>query len=403
VDFITSFVAFTGGFPSPELFRRWTAIAGLAAALERRVWARVSGLQLYPNLYCLLVAPPGVGKTVALDPLRDLWRGTKKLYVAPNSTTKASLLDQIEKAKRALPLNGGKELFECHSLAVGASEFGVFIPAYDNEFLSVLNDIYDNPPVFQETRRVAKSVDIPFPQLNIIAGVQPGYLANILPEEAWTMGFMSRMLMIYSETGPQVELQLDAAEPSQEELAARQRVRSALQGDMNMVCELMGPVSWEPEAARELSAWHRQGMPPAPEHSKLEHYIRRRVLFAVKLCIVSAASRGELIIRLGDLTRVKDWLLEAESLMPDVFRAMVQRSDGQVIQDLHYYMWKIWLPKKKPCHESMLYHFLKTRVPSEKIPRIIETAVRSRTIQELGDGPGGKLYIPRPHSDHGVE
>ena len=39
-DVVTDFVAWTSDDWSPEIFRRWTGIAMVAAALERRVWVK---------------------------------------------------------------------------------------------------------------------------------------------------------------------------------------------------------------------------------------------------------------------------------------------------------------------------------------------------------------------------
>jgi hypothetical protein len=106
-----------------------------------------------------------------------------------------------------------------------------------------------------------------------------------------------------------------------------------------------------------------------------------------------------LVVTLPALNRARDWLLHAEQLMPDVFREMVQRSDSQLIQELHYFLWKLWLKEKKPIHESRLIHFLQTRVPSEKVLRVLEIAARSSIIKLVAD----KQWIPRPTHEHGLE
>ena len=65
-SWIESFLEYTEILPSPPLLRRWAAISYVAAALERKVWVRTMGSDLYPNLYTFLVGPPGVGKGVAI-------------------------------------------------------------------------------------------------------------------------------------------------------------------------------------------------------------------------------------------------------------------------------------------------------------------------------------------------
>ena len=77
-DLIDLVMEFTEDAMSPELFRRWGAIALVAGAMERRVWTRTKAGEVFPNLYTLLVAPPGVGKQI-IDIIGMLWMQTKEL------------------------------------------------------------------------------------------------------------------------------------------------------------------------------------------------------------------------------------------------------------------------------------------------------------------------------------
>jgi hypothetical protein len=151
-----------------------------------------------------------------------------------------------------------------------------------------------------------------------------------------------------------------------------------------------------------IEAWAQDRCPPIPDHSKLQHYNGRRILHTLKLCMVAAVSRsGELNIKVEDVIRARDWLLHAEQTMPDIFREMVSRSDAQVIQELHFFLWKLWVKDRRPLHESRLIHFLSHRVPSDKVQRVIDVAERSNVIaREAGST---NTYIPRPVAEHGME
>ena len=117
MDWINAYMDFTEGMPSPEIFRLWAAIGAVAAALERRVWVETAEGEVYPHLYTLLVANPGIGKSIAIGPVERLWYDTQKLHVAPHSVTKAALVDALATAntKRLM----GQELVEYHSLEIG--------------------------------------------------------------------------------------------------------------------------------------------------------------------------------------------------------------------------------------------------------------------------------------------
>lgn len=354
--------------------------------MERRLWVVTANSPIYPNLYSLLVSPPGVGKSQAIAVTQDLWMRSPDLYIAPDNVTKASLLDSLEEAKRNILLSP-TEMVEYHSMQIASSEFGVFVPAHDLEFLSALNHIYDNPASYRENRRTTKKVlNVPFPQLTILAGTQPAYLANLLPETAWGMGFTSRLIFIYS--GEPMTVDLFTA--TSINLAHRDLLVSGL----NKITKMFGKYEFELAAQEAISGWNNSGRHPVPDHSKLAHYNSRRILHVLKLSMIACASRtNELLITLKDFERAKGWLLEAETHMPDIFRAMVMKSDADLLQDLHFFAWQIFARTKLPIHESRLIMFLQTKVPAERISKIIEIAEASGMFQrEFGEQ---RLYTPK--------
>jgi hypothetical protein len=136
-----------------------------------------------------------------------------------------------------------------------------------------------------------------------------------------------------------------------------------------------------------LQTWDEAGCPPRPKHSKLEDYCSRRAFFTIKLAMVAALSaRGELIIRVEDYNRARDWLLEIEALMPDVFRAMLGRSDKDVMEECHTFIWALYTKGgNNPIRKEPVRSFLKDRVPSEKVNIILEMMMESDLLQETKD------------------
>ena len=179
-DWISDFITFTEDSITTPMFRLWSAITAVSGACERRVWGKVGAMSTYPNLYVMLVANPGVGKYV-INTVRELWyeaksplSGKSAFCVAPDNMTKASMIDKLAKAQQIFyPPSGAP--YQYHSLLIAAEEFSVFMPAWDNEFIGVLNSIYNNPSVpYSEERRhgPAREVTIPHPNMSILAGVR---------------------------------------------------------------------------------------------------------------------------------------------------------------------------------------------------------------------------------------
>lgn len=402
-DLIIDFMSLTQDVLSPDIFRLWAGISLVAGALERRVWLQNSQGSVIPNFYIMLVAPPGVGKQV-IDRVKDLWRDTKEpgtktpaFHVAPDSMTKASLIDTLAKAKKmTLPPEGGPIFM--HPLLVPAEEFSVLLPAYDMEYVGTLNALWNNKASHHEVRRTGakQDVNIENPYLTILGGAQPAWLASIFPEDAWATGLGRRVIMVYSSVTPWKDVWADYDD--------RPDLRASILARLGLLSKAFGRMHIERAAMEALVGWDRDGRKPEPTHAKLSSYNTTRYFQLTKLAIVSAASRGELFggepkpaVRVEDIARAKEWLLGAEAVMPDVFRAMTGKSDRDVIDELHLWTHGVWLKNRAPIEGSLIRQFLLDRVPHDKIESILELADRANiVVREAG---AIDKWLPKPRYD----
>jgi len=395
VDFVDTFLAFSAERPSPELFRKWAAITTLSGALEKRVWTMTKGGPQYANLYTMLVAPPGVGKSQAINPAEQLLLATKKFKVAPHSVTAASYIDALQRAEcvKIKPDKSGPVTF--HHLFVFAAELGVFLNTHDLGFLSIINVLFDHPHSYREERRhsLKDPIDIPNPMTTLLMGSQPGFLATLLPETAWNMGFTSRILMVYASTPVKV--------PLFGEYTSMESLEKKLVAKLDECAEYYGEIKWEKAAAEEIIKWLDGDCQPIPDHPKLANYLPRRgSSFAVKLAMVAAMSRGdELAIRKQDVERAIGWLLEIEAVMPQIFRDMIMRSDDQVIEETFQFLFSIYMKSRAPIAGATVMRFLSQRTPAEKAEKIMVVMEKSGILERQA---GTENYVPRARELHGV-
>ena len=391
-DWIEGFMTLTSGITSPELFRKWAAIYTLSAALERKVWLRTSSGVLYPNLYVVLIGPPGVGKTEVI------WRGREALqdlgthHIAPSSVTKASLVDALQKAGRHIvrPKETPASVI-FNSLQIVSNELGVLLPAYDTEFMNALQDLYDCK-TYSETRRTRDlAIDVKNPQISILAGCTPSYLQGIMPEGAWDQGFISRVILIYS--GERIIRPLfDFAEEAPDET-------KALRKELKKRAELYGRVSFTPEAAQQLERWHASGGEPRPEHPKLYHYTSRRTVHALKLSVVAAVSETAALTITGEhVRRALDWLVEAELYMEDIFKEMSSTSHGELLQDIWHFIFRAYNKGGKVAvNERRVLNYVAQRTPAHNVARVLGIMEQGGVIEKtmkagyIGYVPKGKL------------
>lgn len=358
--------------------------------MERRLWVHTKGSNLYPNLYTVLVGPPGVGKSAVLSQAERFLRGVPDIHVAPSSVSSASLVDSLVLANRKIIRpNDNPSFVQFHYLTAVASELGVFLPVYDPLFMNSLTKFYDGEH-YEERRRTGKvnHLKIEHPHLSILGGTTPSYLNSFLPEGGWDQGFTSRTIFVYSGEPIFTELFGDEGQFVQLETLYRDLLH-----DLKSISALYGKLEWTPEAAGAISAWNRAGLPPVPEHNKLTHYNSRRLAHAIKLSMIAAVSRSsELLITLEDYQQAMGWLLDSETRVVDIFHSMGVAGDSAAIDDTWDFIFRLHAKEKKPIAEHRIVRFLQTKVPSHNIMRVIEVMGRSGMIKNEGTGytPGTK-------------
>lgn len=387
-SWIDSFIEYTNGLPSPVIFRRWCAISCIAGALERKVWIDSLGEPYYPTMYITLVGGPGVGKTIIVNRIGDLWRRLPDHHVAPNSLTAASLIDSLALANRSIvrPTSFPAHI-QFNTLLLPVNELGVFLPEYDGRLLNTLTDIWDGKQ-YEERRRTNKThLKLERPQIHLLAATTPSYLNTVMPSGAWEQGFMARVILIFSAENILVNPFGQASVDS--------KLYHLLQQDLKAISNMYGELDFTEEARDNLVNWHMSGGPPAPVHPRLQNYSARRTSHLSKLCIISAIDRGALQIELIDFQRALNWLLEAEVYMPDIFRAMGSGGEVRVIDETWFYVHQEFLRKGTPIQEQHIVAFISQRVPAHSVLRTLEVMDKAKIL--LKEIIPGQLYpVYRP-------
>src|SRR5215471_9865756 len=286
-SWIEGYLEYTNILPSPPLLRKWAAISFVAAAMERKIWVRTMGSDLYPGLFVILVGPPGIGKGEAMKAGSAIIRGISDLHIGPSDMTGASLIDALNESARRIIVIGDPPYVEFNSLTILSRELGVLIPAWEPTLLNNLTDIYDGLMVDQKRRGRDLRIKILHPQINLLGATTPSYLNGIMPAGAWDQGFISRTLLIYSG-------ERTYRDPFEEERSPQLgRLYGGLSADLKTIAQVFGKMSFTAEAAEAIRAWVKGGCQPEPSSARLLHYNSRRLTHLLKLSMVSSISRRD--------------------------------------------------------------------------------------------------------------
>jgi len=328
---------------------------------------------MHPNLYVLILGHPGVGKTRTIREARSYVIDLPDFHLAPISLTFASLVDSLVQAKRFMVRLPDPPL-EYNSMYIAADELGAFVHKHEDDMIAGLSAFYDPDP-YTQSRRMFKgdNIKIKSPQLNMLCGSTPSNLMKFMPEGAWEQGFTSRLLMIFSDE----RIVGDDFAPKVHNHNA------ALEYDLRIINNLTGEFEVTEDYRDAVNNWRAVGEIPVPSHPKLIHYVTRRRAHLYKLSMIASLDKSNsLILTKADFNRAMGWLLEAETAMPQIFKAGAGSADGQALEEIMYYIQTSDVGKGVPKHR--IINFAKDKIPLHSILRIVEILEGSGKIQAIG-------------------
>ena len=355
------------------------------------MWAGTGGGTLYPNLYILFVAPPGVGKSEVTYRLENILDASPAVKLSSDSVSKASLMDELNEANISFRDEATKQLLKYNSLTICSSEFAVLLPSYDVELMNALTHLYDCKGYKESRRSLKEEIKIKHAQVNLLGACTPAYIHNTLPDSAWEQGFTSRMLLVYAGKHKPGKLFFEKKDIDKEQKELKKLYAE--------ITKLAGEMIFEPDVIDALEKWNQAGGPPQPEHPKLNSYNSRRVVHLLKLCMVSAASRLQPnLVQMFDFERALDWLLEIEILMPEIFKSAASGGTATIIKECWYYAYKAFAKTKEPVLESKLIHWLSMKVPAYQAVQILDIMERGKLLKKQ-PGKRGTEYVPQTKSE----
>lgn len=341
---------------------------------------------IWPNVYCILVAYPGVGKTVTIEEAERYYMQTPEPHKAPTSLTGSSLVDAMKKNQRIVR---GKDIdLDYNSMFITADELTAFMHKYDDEVIGIMSQFYGPREYAQWRRGNELRLKIERPQLNVLCGSTPSNLMNLMPENAWEQGFTSRFVLVFSD---------ERINNDDFSTGSSNHINDDMVHDLRIISSLIGDFKVTDEYREAVNLWREAGEPPTPTHPKLMHYTTRRRVHLYKLSMVSAVDRGDvLLLTKSDFERALGWLVEAESTMGDIFKAGGQSADSQAIDEIHHYVLTHCIGGKTiPGYK--IVNFAKARIPLHSVERVIGIMEKSGLIKQAGLDPKNKnmvLYLP---------
>jgi nitrogen regulatory protein PII len=380
-NWLDGYAEYTSQTESPRRFNKWSGIAALAAALRKKVKFQLGRLSTYPNLYVVLVAEPGVArKTQALSYATDLTYKVDSILHSADSTTRESLIEDLENAKQEQSMADGGILLH-NSLSIISREFESFLgqKKENARMLVLLTDLFDcgDRPWEYKTKNKGKNI-LNAVFLNLLAATTPESLASSLPSSAIGGGLTSRILFVWATE----KTKKFAIPPRPSEVLVK-----ALVQDLEAISRIAGVYEFSPECEANWITWYEtydnESIYRICKDRAFSGWYSRKSVFVLKLAqILTAAKTNSMVIEWNTVQEALELLEEIERDMDKAFTA-VGRSDITVDVTAVCSI----IEKYESIHEKQLLHLVYRDMDANKFDNVMATAIRCGSVtKEIVDG-----------------
>lgn len=329
-DLFSLYFQYVKDTESPYIFHRWSLIGGLGAWLGRSCWLPFGANRIFPNQYIMLIGNPGSRKTTAIKGVKKILSNAGYSFFSAEKTSKEKFLVDLQGDEKE-ELNGtivnlfgdGSPMGDEKQCFIVADEFNEFVGSGNIEFLSLLGALWDWDDTeipYKSRTKTSKSVGIYQPTISILAGNTHAGFAQAFPLDMLGQGFMSRLVLIYSEpTGKKITIP-PTPDPS---------LLANMVGELQEIREVVkGPMTLSGHALSALDSiyktWHEL------EDFRFKHYSTRRLTHLLKVCIIltAVAKRNEILVE--DVLLGNTVLTFAEQHMPKAMGELGRKRSSDV-------------------------------------------------------------------------
>lgn len=371
-DWIQSFVDYASFGEAPKHFYFWVGASTLAGALRRRVWIDQAYFQWHPNLYVILVAPPGiVSKSTTAEIGMSLLRQVPGIKFGPAVITWQALVQSFSDVVEGFEWGG--EVVTMSPMTISSSEFGNLLNPHDKDMVDMLVNLWDGKS-FQKKTKMSGNDEVTNPWLNIIACTTPEWIAGSFPEYMIGGGFTSRCVFVYAEAKEKYIAYPGLQVPTTLAAQAEDLVHDLEHISVN----LCGEYKLLPSAVKWGTDWYEQHYKVDAREldpSKYGGYVARKQTHIHKLAMILAASvRDELVIEAEDLQIAAQMVTQLEAEMPKVFDKI-----GMRVEAVHMERIVRFIKSKGKIHFSKVVATF-----GKQFPKISELEDIMKTIFQAG-------------------
>ena len=356
---------------APDNFIIWSALSLVGAALKNNVYFEIGTYTLYPNMFIVLVAPPGIGKGTAMNILEEMIKDCKPKDVVntlSDRITAERILERIADGWAQAPMIKNMQLVlgaKEHTCILFSTELRVLLGASE-WMLEFLEEAWSKKTYDYQTKNKG-SVFIDDMCCSLLAASVPDFLRNVNREAHMviTGGFSSRCQFIYSEN-PSKDL------PWPEPLKKNPRSKALydqLITDLQTISTLNGEFTVDTTARLIFEDFLKKNRLAASQDDSeaVANFRARMKAHVLKLAMVFSVSRGDsLVIGSMDITNAIAEITKIMDNLRRLFRGAGESLDAATTAKVQDYIEKYGRVTKLEILRALHRH-----MTSETLDRVL--------------------------------
>lgn len=384
----------------PLIYHRWSLLTCLSAMLGRQCWIPFGSARIFSNQYVMLIGEPGARKSTAIKMARKLFAAAGYKTFAATKTTKEKFLLDLEGVEEASDSevsasqvmqnllgdscnDSPKEVF------IVADEFNDFMRCCDLEFHSMLGALWDwdDENIHYEQRlKNSRSVKIFQPTITLLGGNTHTGFAEMFPPQAIGQGFLSRMLLIFSEPSNR-----KIAWPTQPSAEDHLRLVKEVQA---IKAAVHGPLQISNKAKEILTILYNsyEGFADV----RFTSYFTRRYTHLLKLCILCAAIRKDTTVGARDVVLANTILRYTEHFMSKALGEFGKAKNADVANRVLQILGKVYKPVDIPEIWKQVNSDLDRMEDLAKLLDGLRSAGKIQWVPKTNNGAQGYLIVRKP-------
>lgn len=312
ISFLEQYAKYTTGNECPAVYHTWCGLSALSHIIGRRVWTSQGIFVVRPNIYVILVGPPGLRKSTAKDVAMRLIRELKCAWIVPAAGTKEALLKDMAAEKSPSlqtfmnPVTQKPETFS--QASVFANELLTLLQTGGDPigYITIFTDIWD-APVF-EVKTISRGSDaIEKPYVSILGCMTPEVTAAMVNERILSGGFSRRCVFVYAEAN-------EAAVPRPFISDEQKMAWDLSKQRANEIRQLAGEFSWSVDGGEFFDNWynHNHVRLSSPNSVAMSGFLQGKGEYVIKIAMLLCLSDS------NDLVLTKDALQMSVALLDEI-------------------------------------------------------------------------------------